>query len=158
VQQSRHVQERWQAAAEVKAFAQDMQPFVVQQATAGSDSLGSHFSARSSSSVTSSSSSSTTDRNSIAAATAAAAPQLPGDERQAEELIYGVTDVFMLSNPQEQYRLTLSALHSGQSKNLDQLAHMFDPQALLAGEARECRLLLADSSDTCIWGLPGASV
>jgi hypothetical protein len=65
---------------------------------------------------------------------------LPGDEGEAQELIYGVTDVFMLSNPQEQYRLTLSALHTGQSKNLDQLAHMFEPQALLAGEARSWQI------------------
>jgi hypothetical protein len=145
-----------QAAAHAKASAPSMQPSLVQQATAGRGPSGSHFSARSSSSVTSSSSSSVTDSSIIAAA--AAAPQLPDDEGGAEESIYGVSDVFMLSNPQEQYRLTLSALHSGQSKNLDQLAHMFDPQALLAGEARECRLLLADSSDTCIWGLPDASV
>jgi hypothetical protein len=61
-----------------------------------------------------------------------AASPLPGDEDEAR---YGATDVFLLSSPQEQYIMTLAALRTGQSKNLAQLAHMFDPQALLAGEA-----------------------
>lgn len=42
--------------------------------------------------------------------------------------------VFALSSPEEQYQSTLAALNVGHSKNLDQLAHMFDPQAVLAGE------------------------
>lgn len=75
----------------------------------------------------------------------AAESSLPGGEGEAQ---YGVSDVFLLSSPQEQYKRTLEALRSGQSKNLDQLAHMFDPQALLAGKAtvggtsRLCQLLL----------------
>jgi hypothetical protein len=47
-----------------------------------------------------------------------------------------ITDcVFTLSSPEQQYRRTLAALHMGQNKNLDQLAHMLDPQAVLAGES-----------------------
>jgi hypothetical protein len=47
---------------------------------------------------------------------------------------YGPTgDVFELSSAEQQYKTTVAALRIGQSKNLDQLAYMFDPQAVLAG-------------------------
>jgi hypothetical protein len=47
---------------------------------------------------------------------------------------YGPTgDVFELSSAEQQYKTTVAALRLGQSKNLDQLAYMFDPQAVLAG-------------------------
>lgn len=43
-------------------------------------------------------------------------------------------DRLILSSPKEAHQQTLQSLHRGQSKNLDQLAYMFDPRAVLAGE------------------------
>lgn len=43
-------------------------------------------------------------------------------------------DAFSVSSLQQQYQLTLDSLHMGHSRNIAQLAQMFDPHAVLAGE------------------------
>lgn len=67
--------------------------------------------------------------------------------------------VFTLSSPEQQYRRTLAALHMGQNRNLDQLAHMLDPQAVLAGAsspgggsvAASCPVRARCSSSVLAW-------
>lgn len=108
---------------------QSVQQLASSQQAAGSlGPSGSQPSKRSTSSVSSSS------EGSSSKAPAEASSQVPGDAGDRDSA-YGLYSVFQLSSPEEQYKLTLAALHSGRSTNLDQLAYMFEPQALLAGTA-----------------------
>jgi O6-methylguanine-DNA--protein-cysteine methyltransferase len=119
-QHSSHWQHQLDQHHAVGAQQQDKQAGLVEAATPSSSSS-------SSSSASSAGDGSISSLPAVSPVTSAEGSRLAGENDPFD-------DVLGLSSFQQQYQATLQHLHVGHTRNLSQLAQLFDPAAVLAGE------------------------
>jgi hypothetical protein len=122
VHQHQHPKSHWQ-----QQLGQHDNPVEQQQAKQAAQNAAATPSSSSSSSSLSSASSISSSLRAASLSSSAEGSGLAGEDNPFDE-------VLGLSSFEQQYQATLQHLHVGHTRNLSQLAQLFDPAAVLAGE------------------------